>query len=194
MWRVFSIIELRGLTMLNEITKQFISSAYLVKWVTEEWEYQQMLALRQAVFCEEQGVFEGNDIDDIDEKATPIVAISCVAGIPDEVVGTVRIHQSEPQIWWGSRLAVAANYRKQGHLGAALIRLAVTSAHAQGCRNFFAQVQSRNVPLFRKLHWQSLQEIQVHGRPHHLMEVHLEKYPPFREPQTGFICTNRVSV
>ena len=179
--------------MLNEMTKQFVPNAYLIKWVTEEWERQQMLALRQAVFCEEQGVFEGNDIDDIDEKATPIVAISCVAGMPDEVVGTVRIYQPEPEIWWGSRLAVAADYRKQGNLGASLIRLAVTSAHAQGCQKFFAQVQSRNVPLFRRLHWQPLQEIQLHGRPHHLMEANLAKYPPFGQPQTGFISASRVS-
>lgn len=179
--------------MLNEAINRFMPNEYLVKWVTQDWEREQMLRLRQAVFCEEQGVFEGNDIDDVDQIATPIVALACVGGLPDEVVGTVRIHQSEPGVWWGSRLAVAADYRKQGNLGAALIRLAVTSAHAQGCHTFLAQVQSRNVPLFRRLHWRSLQEIELHGRPHHLMQADLAWYPPYADGETGFIATGRAA-
>jgi putative N-acetyltransferase (TIGR04045 family) len=178
--------------MLNELIKPFVASEYLVKWATQNWEYQQMLRLRQAVFCEEQGVFSGDDLDEIDRIAIPIVAIACVAGLPDEVVGTVRIYQSEPGVWWGSRLAVAVEYRKQGHLGASLIRLAVTTAHAQGCRTFLAQVQRRNVPLFRRLHWHSQEEIELHGRPHNLMQADLDKYPPYAGGATGFVATSRV--
>jgi Acetyltransferase (GNAT) family. len=179
--------------MLNESINHFVPNEYLVKWVTQDWEREQMLRLRQAVFCEEQGVFQGDDRDDIDRIATPIVAIACVGGLPDEVVGTVRIHQAEPGIWWGSRLAVAADYRKQGNLGAALIRLAVTTAHAQDCHTFLAQVQSRNVPLFRRLHWRSLQEIELHGRPHHLMQADLGFYPAYADGATGFIATGRIA-
>ncbi|PPK68650.1 putative N-acetyltransferase (TIGR04045 family) [Methylobacter tundripaludum] len=179
--------------MLNEAINRFVPNEYLVKWVTQDWEREQMLRLRQAVFCEEQGVFQGDDLDDIDRISTPIVALACVGGLPDEVVGTVRIHQAEPGVWWGSRLAVAADYRKQGNLGAALIRLAVTSAHAQDCHTFLAQVQSRNVPLFRRLHWNSLQEIELHGRPHHLMQADLAWYPPYADGETGFIATGRIA-
>jgi len=179
--------------MLNQAINRFVPNEYLVKWVTQDWEREQMLRLRQAVFCEEQGVFQGNDLDEIDRIATSIVALACVGGLPDEVVGTVRIHQAEPGIWWGSRLAVAADYRKQGNLGAALIRLAVTTAHAQDCRTFLAQVQSRNVPLFRRLHWNSLQEIELHGRPHHLMQADLDWYPPYADGATGFIATGRIA-
>jgi len=179
--------------MLNRPIKHFMANEYLLKWVTQDWERQQMLRLRQAVFCEEQGVFEGDDIDDIDRIATPIVAIACIGGLPDEVVGTVRIHQPEPGLWWGSRLAVASAYRKQGSLGAALIRLAVSSAHSLGCHTFLAQVQSRNVPLFRRLHWQTLEEITLHGRPHHLMQADLKRYPPYADALTGFIATSRIA-
>ncbi|MGX2039642.1 MSMEG_0567/Sll0786 family nitrogen starvation N-acetyltransferase [Methylocaldum sp. MU1018] len=180
--------------MLNLPVKPFSPVEYLVKWATEDWERRQLRQLRQAVFCEEQGVFRGDDRDRIDSVATPIVAIACVGGLPDQVVGTVRIHQPEPGVWWGSRLAVAAEYRRQGHLGAALIRLAVTTAHAQGCRTFLAQVQSRNVPLFRRLHWRSLKEIELHGRPHHLMQADLDRYPPYADGKTGFIVTSRIAV
>ena len=173
--------------------KPFFANAYLIKFVTEDWERKQMLALRQAVFCEEQGIFAGDDLDDIDNIATPIVAIACVAGMPDRVVGTVRIHQERPGVWWGSRLAVDQGYRKQGSLGAALIKLAVISAHAQGCTSFLAQVQSRNQLLFRRLHWKSLEEISVHGRPHYLMQADLAWYPPYADGAIGFVTTTRMA-
>lgn len=179
--------------MLIENFKPFFSNEYLIKFVTQDWEHRQMLALRQSVFCEEQGIFEGDDMDGIDRIATPIVAIACVAGLPDQVVGTVRIHQDQAGVWWGSRLAVDQDYRKQGRLGAALIRLAVTSAHAQGCNTFLAQVQSRNVLLFRRLHWRPLKEISVHGRPHHLMQADLKWYPPYANGAIGFITTGRIA-
>lgn len=152
-----------------------------------------MLALRQAVFCAEQGIFAGDDVDNIDNTATHIVAIACIAGLPDRVVGTVRIHTEKPGVWWGSRLAVDQDYRKQGSLGAALIRLAVCSAHARGCNTFLAQVQSRNQLLFRRLHWKSLQELSIHNRPHYLMQADLDWYPPYADGATGFVATGRIA-
>ncbi len=95
-------------------------------------------------------------------------------------------------MWWGSRLAVHADFRRHGRLGASLIRLAVASAHARGCRRFLAQVQNQNVPLFRRLNWQSLQELLLHGRPHHLMQADLNRYPPFHLPFTGFVTQSRI--
>jgi putative N-acetyltransferase (TIGR04045 family) len=107
----------------------------------------------------------GDDRDAIDDHAI-LVALSMMGGMPDQVVGTVRIHRAEPGLWWGSRLAVHPSFRSQGHLGATLIRLAVSRAHARGCHTFLAHVQSQNVPLFEKLHWRSLGRVAMHGRPH----------------------------
>jgi len=90
-------------------------------------------------------------------------------------------------LWWGSRLAVARDYRKMGALGTSLIRLAVGSAHARGCRRFLAHVQSGNAALFHSLHWHTLEETTLHGRPHHLMEADLARYPAIRNPETGFM-------
>ena len=78
-----------------------------------------------------------------------------------------------PGLWWGSRLAVARPYRKVGAIGTSLIRLAVGSAHARGCRRFLAHVQSQNAPLFHALHWQTLDEVMLHGHPHHFMQADL---------------------
>src|SRR3977135_2399168 len=165
----------------------FLPSEYRVKFATDAWERREAAALRRQVFCAEQGIFAGDDRDPIDEVAIPIVAISSFGVVSHEVVGTVRIHESEAETWWGARLAVAADYRRIGALGTALIRLAVSSAHARGCRRFFAHVQSRNALLFRRLHWNTIEEIKIHGPPHHFMQGDLTHYPPIADGDTGFL-------
>ena len=97
------------------------------------------------------------------------------------------IHEAEPGIWWGSRLAVATDYRRISALGTSLIRLAVSSAHARGCRRFYAHVQAQNALLFRQLGWNTVEEIVLHGRPHHFMHADLGRYPPIADAETGFL-------
>jgi putative N-acetyltransferase (TIGR04045 family) len=169
----------------------FLPAEYRIKFATDTWERREAAALRRQVFCEEQAIFPNDDRDAVDDVAIPIVAISSFAVAPQEVVGTVRIHEAEPGVWWGSRLAVAADYRKIGALGASLIRLAVSAAHARGCRKFLAYVQSQNAALFRRLHWRTLEEGDIHGRPHHFMQADLRHYPPIADAETGFVSLPR---
>jgi putative N-acetyltransferase (TIGR04045 family) len=179
--------------MIFEAVTPFVASEYHVKYATEDWERQGATALRRAVFCQEQGLFKSDDRDDIDEVATPIVALSMLAVTADAVVGTVRIHEESTGVWWGSRLAVAADHRRVGALGTALIRLAVSSAHARGCTRFFAHVQSQNALLFQRLHWRTLKIVELQGRPHHRMEADLTFYPPFAAPETGFLALRKAA-
>jgi putative N-acetyltransferase (TIGR04045 family) len=169
----------------------YTPTEYRIKWTTLSWEADEAHKLRRAVFCIEQGIFVGDDRDEIDERAQQLVAVSCIAGMPEQVVGTVRIHQEEPGVWFGSRLAVHAAFRRHGKIGATLIRLAVTSAHALGCQTFLAHVQSQNVPLFRALHWDALSQEMLLGRSHHLMQAQLEHYPPCTTPRSGFVTQSR---
>jgi putative N-acetyltransferase (TIGR04045 family) len=165
-------------------------SAFRVQWASNGWMQQQAHALRRQVFCIEQGLFDGDDADAIDRdepSARTLVALSCLAGEADEVLGTVRIHQGAPGVWWGSRLAVQRAWRTHRKLGSTLIRLAVTSAHAQGCDTFLAHVQAQNVPLFQRLHWQVRDEMELHGRMHALMQADLAHYPPCHTPYAGFV-------
>ncbi|MEK7883760.1 MULTISPECIES: MSMEG_0567/Sll0786 family nitrogen starvation N-acetyltransferase [Methyloversatilis] len=176
---------------LCELAPRFAPCEFRIKWAHGDWEHDQAMRLRRAVFCVEQGVFPGDDRDAIDDHAQIIVALACVGGMPDQVVGTVRIHEdraSDPGLWWGSRLAVHPAFRSQGRLGATLIRLAVTSAHARGCHTFLAHVQAQNLPLFRRLHWTPLQAETLHGRPHWLMQAQLDHYPPCYDVYTGFVA------
>ena len=165
----------------------YAPSEFRIKWTTLDWEADEAYKLRRAVFCIEQGIFVGDDRDDIDAHAQQLVAVSCVAGMPEQVVGTVRIHRDEGNVWFGSRLAVHAAFRRHGKIGATLIRLAVSSAHALGCETFLAHVQSQNVPLFCAMHWDVLAEETLLGRPHHLMQAQLNWYPPCVTPHSGFV-------
>lgn len=177
--------------MIFEPVRPFVPGGYQVKWASDRFEVAGAMALRREVFCDEQGIFEGSDRDAIDDVATPLVALTSYVVSTDAVVGTVRIHEEEPGVWWGSRLAVSAAHRRVGALGASLIRLAVSSAHAKGCRRFFAHVQSQNGPLFQRLRWRTLGEIELCGRPHLKMEADLDFYPPFRTPEVGFLALTR---
>ena len=174
--------------MLLEPVHPYISPVHRVKFAAEPWEIRGAAELRRETFCREQAIFEGDDADAIDAVAIPIVALSANCGGDDAVVGTVRVHQAEPGVFWGSRLAVAKPYRRQAGLGTSLVRLAVSCANARGCRRFLAHVQSRNALLFQRLHWASLGEVSIYGHPHHLMEADLAFYPPVVDGAAGFVA------
>lgn len=179
----------------RDVPQAFVPCEFRIKWADGGWEINQARKLRRAVFCAEQGVFEGDDLDAIDAHAQPLVALSCVGGLSDQVVGTVRIHRSlndgEEGVWWGSRLAVHPEFRHHGRLGATLIRLAVCSAQARGASIFLAHVQAQNRAMFEKLHWRWLKDETLHGRPHCFMQADLAHYPPCHDPLSGFVTQSR---
>jgi putative N-acetyltransferase (TIGR04045 family) len=144
-------------------------------------EFAGAFALRHQIFCIEQRIF-ACDRDEIDDVASTIVA--CLGTGPGcEIVGTVRIHEAGRKLWFGSRLAVAPAWRRRAGLGAALIGVAVGTAHAHGCRRFLAHVQARNVCMFESLHWRRLEDCLLHGHPHTLMQADLDFYPPIMSAQ-----------
>ncbi|MBO9477915.1 GNAT family N-acetyltransferase [Shimia sp. R11_0] len=171
--------------------KAFLSPDFIIRAATHPWELDGVRALRHQAFVKEQGLFDTDDRDAIDEIALPLAAISTLAAEADQVVGTVRIHEAEPGLWRGSRLAVAQSHRRVGILGAELIRLAVCTAHARGCDRFLAQVQMQNVKLFQRLHWTPLREMEAHGVPHMEMQADLSFYPPMPDPYAGWKSLSR---
>jgi putative N-acetyltransferase (TIGR04045 family) len=170
-----------------DLPRSFAPCEFRIKWADGGWEINEARRLRREVFCAEQGLFEGDDLDAVDAHAQPLVALSCVGGMAEAVVGTVRIHAAEDGLWWGSRLAVQRDFRHAGRIGATLIRLAACSAHARGARVFLAHVQAQNQALFEKMHWRSLKAEVLHGHPHWLMQADLGQYAPCHDPLTGFV-------
>lgn len=155
----------------------FSPGEYRIRPAQTTWERHACSALRRAVFCDEQQLFE-DDSDAIDASAQHLSALTCLLGEPEQVVGTVRIDEREAGVWFGSRLAVQRDYRCGFSLGKYLIRHAVTVARAQGATAFYAHVQQQNVPLFQRMHWLALKALELHGQPHQLMRADLDFYPP----------------
>ncbi len=172
--------------MIADSFGPFAACHFRLKFASEPWEQQGAAALRRQVFCHEQGLFQDHDRDAIDDEAIHLVALSTMAVLADEVVGTVRIHQREPGVWYGSRLAVDRRYRRVGALGAALVKLAVSSANSLGCHRFYAHVQAQNELMFRRLHWDRVSEIELHGQPHVFMQADLAAYPSLANAPEGF--------
>jgi len=165
---------------------RFNPGEYRLKQASANWEKKACSALRRSVFCQEQGLFERDDADAVDAQAMMIAALTCVIGQPEQVVGTVRVHETEAGIWFGSRLAVQTEFRSHTALGHKLIYFAVGCARAQGCEKFYAQVQLKNRRLFEHLHWRSLKTVDVCGQPHVLMTADFSFYPAITNAEVSF--------
>lgn len=166
----------------------FLSRDIVAEVARQRWQLEAYFSLRRAIFGREQRLFADSDVDEHDVHATPIVAMSQVGGMPDEVIGVVRIYESpagegraqeDPErTWYGGRLGVAREYRRVGAVGGALIHTAVSTAHARGCTRFLATVQLRNVRYFERHAFRSLHELTLHGVAHQLMQADLGCFPP----------------
>ena len=150
------------------------------------WQKQRYFALRRAVFAREQKILSEQEQDGQDFRAIAIVALASSCGMSDDVVGAVRIYQVDTddgeQLWYGGRLCVALPYRGYQTIGKGLINEAVSRARDLGCTRFLANVQPQNERYFQSLHWQSLDAIEVAGRPHVRMQVDLSAYPILPRP------------
>jgi len=159
----------------------FVARPYLSRWILAEpardaWQRVAYFALRHEVFVREQGLFDASDVDEHDRHALPIVAMGTLAGIPDEVVGVVRIYEQSDGLFFGGRLAVRASYRRSREVGASLIRAAVGAARGLGATTFLATVQRDNVAYFEAHHFTVRRAVMVAGIPHVLMEADLSAF------------------
>ncbi len=156
-------------------------SIYQFKIAATSQEVSAYFTLRHAIFLEEQGLFQGSEVDNLDAIAYPLIALDTAQN--NAIVGVVRIYEPEPGLWYGGRLGVHPDYRRVGHIGKGLIYKAVTTANTWGCHQFLATVQLQNVRFFQRQHWHSLEELVLCDRPHHLMEADLNFYPSTTEPR-----------
>jgi putative N-acetyltransferase (TIGR04045 family) len=168
---------------LNVMSK----ASYRFELATSVAELMAYYDLRRAIFCEEQGLFEGSDRDAQDDQAYPIVALYQAPDAAPVVVGVVRIYEIAPRIWYGGRLGTHRDFRRGWRIGKGLIHKAVTTANSWGCDQFLATVQQQNVRFFERLHWDSLEELEIRGLAHHRMEADLAHYPPTEQPRPGQI-------
>ncbi len=127
--------------------------------------------IRLSVFVAEQGMFRGDDLDDLDLDARTIVLVA--RDRDGRVLGGVRVAPvgPPPEVgWWtGSRLAVRTDARGFAAVGHALVRAACARAEREGALRFDATVQPARERLFHRLGWDTVRGVSAAGRPHVLM-------------------------
>jgi putative N-acetyltransferase (TIGR04045 family) len=135
-------------------------------------ELEDHFALRRAVFVEEQQLFAGDDRDPRDLQPDTLHALGFVDTLAS---GAVRLYEIERRgrLWKGDRLAVLPQHRAN-HLGAELVRFAVSTAGELGGARMIAHVQLPNVRFFVHLGWGVEGEpAPFHGVTHQLMSIEL---------------------
>jgi putative N-acetyltransferase (TIGR04045 family) len=124
--------------------------------------------LRRSVFVDEQGMFSGHDLDDVD--AGPATVVLVATDPSGQVVGGVRVapHDDDPTGgWWtGSRLAVCSGHRHGRQVGASLVQAACAVVEQAGALRFDATVQASAATFFSSLGWETIRPVSLAGRPH----------------------------
>jgi putative N-acetyltransferase (TIGR04045 family) len=145
--------------------------------VADEAERALHMAIRRAVFVDEQGLFSVSDTDEHDRDPATLHVLGFWAG---EAAGAVRLYPlAEPGRWKGDRLAVLSAFRRHG-IGAPLVRFAVGAASRLGGFVMVAQIQPANVPFFERLGWYRVGDPAPYvGRLHQQMAIDLQPGSPW---------------
>jgi putative N-acetyltransferase (TIGR04045 family) len=107
-------------------------------------------AVRRRVFVADQGLFDGDDRDERDDRPATLHAVADVDGA---IAGAVRLYPLDRTgLWKGDRLAVLPEARVH-RLGGLLVEFAVRTAGERGGHRMVAQIQPRNVRFFEYLGW-----------------------------------------
>ena len=116
-----------------------------IRRIRDAAELEAALALREQVFCGEQGVTlygPTGDIDGLDDEAIQLVAVEDTGA----VVGTCRVLVTDGRGRFG-RLCVRRDRRRQG-LAAALLTEAEREARAAGCTAMGLHAQTDALALY----------------------------------------------
>jgi hypothetical protein len=51
----------------------------------------------------------------------------------------------------------------------------------------------RKTPLFQQVNWETMAEVELHGRPHVKMRADLDFYPPCHTPEVGYVALRKAA-
>jgi predicted GNAT family N-acyltransferase len=106
-------------------------------------------AVRRAVFVEEQGVSETEEMDGRDEAARHVVAYD-----GDRPVGTARLRIPDPDVGKAERVAVRQSHRDRG-VGTALMDELETWATERGVETMTLHAQTRVEGFYERLGYET---------------------------------------
>ncbi len=116
-----------------------------IRWASGAGDLPGALAVRERVFCGEQGVPVEMEIDGLDTQAEHLVAVS---GPEEDVVGTLRLLVSGETARIG-RVAVLAERRRQG-IALRMLLLALERARERGCRRARLAAQLDAIEVYQR--------------------------------------------
>lgn len=114
-----------------------------IRWTDEEPLLEGALALREEVFCEEQGVPRELEIDGLDPLARHLVAVDPSSG---EVIATLRLVRDGDTAKVG-RVAVRHSWRRRG-IASRMLQMALEQARAEGCTSARLAAQTRATEVY----------------------------------------------
>jgi predicted GNAT family N-acyltransferase len=118
-----------------------------VRWARGGEDMRGAFALRDLVFCGEQGVPREEEIDSRDDDALHLVAVAPEHG---HVVGTLRLlldAQDAAPVAKIGRVAVAREWRRRG-IALRMLELALAAARERGCTRARLAAQLEAVALY----------------------------------------------
>ncbi len=116
-----------------------------IRWVRDEHDVQGAFAVRERVFCGEQGVSLAEELDGRDDEASHLVALVRDEGGP-RVIGTLRLLVEGERGKIG-RVAVERPWRRRG-IASRMLELAVAGARQRGCREVRLAAQVAAIDLY----------------------------------------------
>lgn len=119
-----------------------------IRWALGPADVAGALAVREEVFCGEQGVPVEEEVDDRDGEALHLVALAPGADGQQQVVGTLRLLLDGYRVKVG-RVAVLRDWRGRG-VAARMLELALTRARAEGATEARLASQLAVVPLYEQ--------------------------------------------
>jgi predicted GNAT family N-acyltransferase len=126
-------------------------------------------AVRTAVFVEEQGVSEDEELDGKDSDAVQFLARD-----GEYPVGTARLRFPESAVGKVERVAVRESYRGDG-VGAALMRAVDDAARDDGATTLTLHAQTHVEPFYEQLGYETVSdEFEEAGIPHVEMRKRLD--------------------
>ena len=147
-----------------------------MRWADTKEELAGALALREEVFCREQGVPREEEIDGRDGKALHVVAVEDSSG---DILGTLRllIEGSRAKI---GRVAVERGCRRSG-IASRMLALAISRARAAGCVQARLAAQMQATSVYERAGFSVCSEpFEEAGIPHVWMRLSLAPLTPAR--------------
>jgi predicted GNAT family N-acyltransferase len=116
-----------------------------IRWSTGPEDVRAALAIRDRVFCGEQGVPRSEEVDELDDVALHLVAIEPAGERP---IATLRVLLADGTAKVG-RVAVERDWRRRG-VASRMLDMALAAARERGCREARLAAQMQATGLYER--------------------------------------------